>query len=195
MWLANRLFPSVRRLLRENDSLKAQLSRATKEPNCSDEEALADLSKFMRGFSQRLANRPPGNLLNIGARNRTGGNIHRWIPEGWTYHGVDIASDKDVTLVTDAHELSLHLPHSSFDAVVSHATFEHLLIPWKVVIEINRVCRVGALVMVTSHQCYPLHDEPTDYFRFSAQAWDALFNRHTGFRILEQKMGTPARFP
>ena len=42
-----------------------------------------------------------------------------------------------------------------------------------------------------SHQAWPLHDEPWDFFRFSAQAWEGIFNTHTGFRVLKAEYADP----
>ena len=60
--------------------------------------------------------------------------------------------------------------------------------PWKVALEINKILRVGGKVYTHSHQAWPLHDIPFDYFRFSDQAWHGLFNAHTGFCIIDAKM-------
>lgn len=189
MWLANR-FPSVRRLLKENEDLKARLKPAN-ATLYTDAEAAKERDEFFAGFARRLAARPPGRILEIGARNRTGRTILSLIPPGWSYDGLDLAPDTNVTAVGDAHEASHYFQRDTFDAVISCATFEHLLMPWKVAIEINKIARTGALVMIASHQTFPLHEVPADYFRFSAAAWDALFNRYTGFRVLESKMCRP----
>ena len=42
-----------------------------------------------------------------------------------------------------------------------------------------------------THQSFPMHDTPWDYWRFSDQAWRGLFNRHTGFEVVETALGEP----
>jgi hypothetical protein len=37
-----------------------------------------------------------------------------------------------------------------------------------------------------------VHDAPWDYWRFADQSWKALFNRQTGFALLDAKMSDPA---
>jgi hypothetical protein len=50
----------------------------------------------------------------------------------------------------------------------------------------------GALVMVNTHQAWPSHEEPWDFYRFSEYAWATLFNAATGFEIVAAGMGSPA---
>jgi hypothetical protein len=42
---------------------------------------------------------------------------------------------------------------------------------------------------VLSHQTFPLHEEPWDFFRFSDSGWRALFNRASGFEVVDVAMG------
>jgi SAM-dependent methyltransferase len=90
--------------------------------------------------------------------------------------------------VGDAHELSAHFPEGHFDFAMSLAVFEHLLMPWKVAVEMNRVLRTGGLAYVWAPQSHPLHDMPWDFFRFSDASWHALFNRRTGFEVVATDM-------
>ena len=98
---------------------------------------------------------------------------------------------KEFTVVADAHQLSSVLPASYFDAVTSTAVFEHLVMPWKVAIEMNRVMKVGAWAFIYTHQTIGMHDLPWDYFRFSDNAWKGIFNRHTGFEIIGTELSRP----
>jgi hypothetical protein len=72
--------------------------------------------------------------------------------------------------------------------VIAAATFEHLLMPWKAVVEINRVLKPNGLVCLISHQTLGLHDMPWDFWRFSGDSWDGLLNGYTGFEIVERAM-------
>ncbi len=90
-----------------------------------------------------------------------------------------------------AHQLSRHLEHDKYELVYSLNVFEHLLMPWKVVLEINKVMKKDGLVMIFTHHTFPLHDLPWDYFRFSDQAWHALFNKATGFEIIKTELIDP----
>lgn len=143
-------------------------------------------------FKQRIAARSTGALLEVGSRARSGITRRNLVPAGWSYSGLDVMAGPNVDVVGDAHELSKSFPAETFDAVMSFSVLEHLLMPWKFVAELNRVLRVGAVGLFTTHQCWPVHDQPWDFWRYSDKAWDALLNKGTGFRIIEASMGEPA---
>jgi hypothetical protein len=96
-----------------------------------------------------------------------------------------------VDQVVDAHALSDTLGRDRFDAVSSYMVFEHLAMPWKAAVELNRVLEPGGLAYVMSTQSCGLHDMPCDYFRFSDDGYRALFNAATGFEIVELCMSVP----
>ncbi len=142
---------------------------------------------WLRGRPERL------RVVELGSRARSGVVRRRQFGEQHEYLGVDIAAGENVDLVCDAHELSLHLPRGSVDAVAGYSVFEHLAMPWKVAVELNRVLKVGGRCLFHTHQTWPLHDAPFDFWRYSAESWGALFNRATGFRVLEAACGEAAR--
>ncbi|MGO4638988.1 methyltransferase domain-containing protein [Mesorhizobium sp. 2RAF45] len=143
-------------------------------------------------FFAELRSRSGGHLLEIGSRNRTGAMWRNSLPPGWVYTGFDILDGENVDIVGDAHEASRFLPRKTYDAVMSFAVFEHLLMPWKAAIEMNRVLKTGALGIILAPQTWALHEEPCDYFRFSSHSWKALLNRSTGFEIIEAIDGVRA---
>lgn len=138
-------------------------------------------------------------ILDIGARARSGVSRKRSteaLAPGISYFGVDVMPGENVDRVVDAHELSTALGRSSFDAIVSHVVFEHLAMPWKVAIEMNRVLRPGGVAYIQSVQTCGMHDLPWDFWRFSDSAYRALFNRGTGFEVLATHLSSPVHiFP
>lgn len=143
-------------------------------------------------FWAALLKAPVGRLLEIGSRARSGIVRRELVPSTWSYTGLDVVHGPNVDLVGDVHEVSSLFPKSSFQAVMAFSVLEHLLMPWKMIIELNHVLATGALGLFTTHQCWPLHDQPQDFWRFSDRAWDALLNRVTGFEIIKAGMGEPA---
>lgn len=146
---------------------------------------------FVR-FHELLRQRPPGRLLEVGSRARSGVVRRDMAPAGWEYSGLDVMDGANVDVVGDAHRLSSLYPAQHFDAVMACSVLEHLLMPWKFVVELNRVLKPGAIGVFTTHQCWPLHDQPWDFWRFSDMAWTGLLNAATGFEIIEARMGEPA---
>jgi hypothetical protein len=143
-------------------------------------------------FVDQLARLPGGTVVEVGSRNRSGRTYTGIVPEHLRYVGVDILEGPNVDIVGDAHELSSLVEPGSVDAVFSIATFEHLAMPWRCAVEINKVLKPGGVCFVLSHQTFPLHETPWDFFRFSDNAWHALFNQATGFEILDIAMGEAA---
>lgn len=152
----------------------------------------AHTNELVTDFLARISRQPNGELLEIGSRARSSVVRRDMTPPRWHYTGLDVAPGINVDVVGDAHELASLFPELRFNAVMAFSVLEHLLMPWKMVVELNRVLTIGALGLFTTHQCWPLHDEPWDFWRFSDQSWHALLNRATGFEILSAKMGEPA---
>jgi hypothetical protein len=131
-------------------------------------------------------------VLEIGSRMRSGNAKTSRLPVCARYVGFDIGAGENVDVIGDAHFMSQHLPHDHFDFVFSISTFEHLLMPWKVAIELNKVMKMGGLAFIHSHQSWPVHDAPWDFYRFSKFGWHGLFNHFTGFEIIASEHAEPA---
>jgi hypothetical protein len=160
--------------------------------NIGQEECHAGLGhRLFPIFLHKVAAMSSGNFLEIGSRARSGISRRQHIPASWEYTGFDIKAGENVDVVGDAHELSTMLPHNHYHAVMALSVFEHLLMPWKVALEMNKVMAPGGFAFIFTHQSFPLHDEPWDYLRFSQTSWQAFFNEKTGFRILEAGVAEP----
>jgi hypothetical protein len=142
-------------------------------------------------FQALVAEMAAPKVLEIGARARTGLN-RQWLPAHAEYVGFDIVKDANVDVVGDAHRMSDVLPARYFDAAFSLATFEHLAMPWIAAVELNKVMRTGGYVMHLAPQAWPVHEAPWDFFRFSEYAWASLFNKYSGFEIIEAVSSDPA---
>lgn len=126
-------------------------------------------------------------ILDIGGRNRSGVDRSLLFPN-CDVVVLDILPGDNVDVVGDAHALSDFFPDEYFDAVYSVSVFEHLLMPWKVALEINKVLKEGGIGFVFTHQSLGMHDLPWDFYRFSDAAWDGLFNKSTGFMIQDRAL-------
>ncbi len=149
--------------------------------------------QIWENFLQLLGSFESGSVLEIGSRARSGVIRKHRIPTHLNYIGLDILDGPNVDVVGDVHELARLFPNTKFAAIFSASVFEHLAMPWKVAIEANRVLEPGGIIYTASHQTWPLHEQPWDFWRFSSYSWKTLFNSSTGFEILESVMGEPAR--
>jgi SAM-dependent methyltransferase len=150
-----------------------------------------DLRTRLTDFNAALAAAAAGGgrprVLDLGGRARSRVQKSEMYPH-CDVTVFDIIAAPGVDVVGDAHALSAHFPPDSFDFAISLAVFEHLLMPWKAAVELSRVLKPGGLAYIWAPQSCPVHDTPWDFFRFSDNAWHALFNRRTGFEVLATDM-------
>ncbi len=144
-------------------------------------------SKMSRDFIQRINSLESPTLLDIGGRARSRIDRSQSFPNA-DVTVLDILAGENVDVVGDAHDLSSLFPPDHFDAVLSVSVFEHLLMPWRVVGEMNKVLKMGGIGYIHTHQTLGMHDVPWDFWRFSDTSWDALLNEKTGFRILDRAL-------
>lgn len=114
--------------------------------------ASQEWNRILPSFLEALQSQPTGTIVEIGGRARSGVVRTELFPAGWKYVGCDIKAGPNVDVVCDAHELSAHFEPESVDAMFSISTFEHLAMPWKVVIEMSRIMKQGAVAFICSHQ-------------------------------------------
>jgi SAM-dependent methyltransferase len=175
-----------------HEKLMLRLNRRTAvtAPAEASRPADAPFAAMQDTFRDEVARRG-GSLVEIGSRARSGVTYRDWFPAGIRYVGVDVTAGDNVDIVADAHHLT-DVVRERFDFAFSMAVFEHLLIPWKVALELNAILNDGALGLIVSHGAWPLHEEPWDFWRYSKDAWRGLFNRHTGFEIVAAEYEHPA---
>ena len=141
-----------------------------------------------------LMDRP--RVLELGVRRSNPVQSTRhddWVPHASEYVGTDVESGIDVDVVADVHQLSTTLGMEQFDAIISCSTFEHFKYPHRAAHQILKTLRVGGALFVQTHQSYPLHAHPFDYFRYSTEALAGLFGTRMGFRVLATEYQFPAR--
>ena len=110
--------------------------------------------------------------------------MHRdLVPHAAEFLGTDLVPGADVDIVADVHRLSAAAGEGAFDVILSFSTFEHLKYPHRAAHEVLKTLTVGGLVFVQTHQAFPLHAYPADYFRYTREALAALFGETMGFRV------------
>ncbi|MBI5827443.1 MAG: class I SAM-dependent methyltransferase [Deltaproteobacteria bacterium] len=139
-------------------------------------------------FRQEVNKLEKYRILELGARN---GNVKASFTGYEEYIGFDIHPGEGVDVVGDGHCLSKYFPEERFDAVMSVSVFEHLAMPWKVILELNRVMKTGGLLFIATHPTWPSHATPWDFWRYSKEAFKVLLNSSTGFEIIKNDEGLP----
>jgi SAM-dependent methyltransferase len=112
-----------------------------------------------------------------------------WAPDAtWTL--TDVSPGTDVDQVVDAH--TMDGAADNFDAYIAVSLYEHLERPWVAAQAAARVLGPGGLLYVATHQTFPIHGYPSDYFRFSDRALALIF-ADAGFEILHAGYAYPCK--
>ena len=149
--------------------------------------------EIIEDFVARVNGAPKPRVLELGSRNVTGVRHRTHLADHVELLGVDVQAGPDVDVVADAHALASQFEPESFDAVYAISVFEHLAMPWKVILEISRVLKPGGLLLIATHPAWPPHELPWDFWRFSPEAMRVLLNEKTGFELLRCGEGEPGR--
>lgn len=148
----------------------------------------------LQTFIDEMAKLSAPVILELGTK-RVDGNPctmrKAWVPHAGEHIGLDFQEGLDVDVVGDIHELSKVVGENRFDGIISCSTFEHIQYPWVAAVEICRVLKPGGLFFVQTHQSFPLHAFPSDYWRFTEEGLKTLFAEQIGFEVL----GTLSEFP
>jgi SAM-dependent methyltransferase len=87
-----------------------------------------------------------------------------------TYTKTDFQNGVDVDIVADIHTCSNQLGLNKYDGIVCMSVFEHVKRPWIACNELFKILKSNGYVYISTHQTFPLHGYPSDYFRFSVDA-------------------------
>lgn len=91
----------------------------------------------------------------------------------------------DVDVVADIHRLSKVFGKERFEVIISLSTFEHIKYPQLAAHEIMKTLSIGGLLFIQTHQSFPLHSYPYDYFRYCKDGLSALFSKKMGMNIFD----------
>jgi SAM-dependent methyltransferase len=115
-------------------------------------------------------------VLDVGGKREIGSKGYQYPAESfgtWTYLNIDATTKPDI--VADATEIPL--PDESVDVVVCTEVLEHLATPALCVDEIWRVLKPGGGFIGSAPFVFPVHGDPSDYYRYT----------ESGLRFLLQK--------
>lgn len=130
-------------------------------------------------FRWHIATHKPKAVLEVGTRRTDPSRkTHRrdafpWVSDA-DYLRLDIRDGLDVDVIGDIHALPSEWS-GRFECFIADAVFEHLERPWIAAKEVARILAPGGCFFIVTHQCYPLHGHPSDFFRFSKEALRLIF--------------------
>jgi SAM-dependent methyltransferase len=99
------------------------------------------------------------------------------------YDGNDIEPGPRIKYVSPIE--SLDAPDGAYDLVLCTQVLEHVRYPQRALEQIARALAPGGYVFLTTHGVYPFHPHPTDYWRWTQQGFEALFEDATGLDLVE----------
>jgi SAM-dependent methyltransferase len=149
---------------------------------CGVDLQLGSIAKPLRPAMAALA----GDVLDVGAGESP---WREWLPEGCTYHGVDVANADDYGMrrqpdVTYYDSTTLPFPAARFDAAICIEVLEHVEAPEPFLAEIARVLRPRSTLLLTVPWSARRHHIPHDYHRFTRERLKILLER-AGFEQVD----------
>ncbi len=109
---------------------------------------------------------------------------------GRVYVGCDMRAGLGVDRVENVH--SLRMKNNSIGTVLIFDTLEHVENVHRAMKEIHRVLVPGGMVIMSSVMNFPIHDYPSDYWRFTPKAFELLLKE---FSSSEVEFDGNAQFP
>jgi SAM-dependent methyltransferase len=114
-------------------------------------------------------------VVEIGARPAPGQealfDLRSQFP-GLEFIGTDMQEGPRVDRVEDVHRLTFE--GDSVGGVYALDTLEHVADPLRAMQEIWRVLKPGGIAVITSVMFFPIHEHPSDYWRFTPEGFAQL---------------------
>lgn len=123
----------------------------------------------------KLADHHKPRILLTGAKQWDGSppSNHRQFCPHAEWIGTDIEPGRGVHIVADLQSID-RVIDEKFDAIFSPATLEHIERPWTAMYAMTNLLKRHGLLYLHTHQTFPLHGYPSDFFRFSKEALKTL---------------------
>jgi SAM-dependent methyltransferase len=100
---------------------------------------------------------------------------------------VDVSPHPELRACADAHRLPFR--DGTFEVVLCTEVLEHVIDPQRVVEELYRVLKPGGTSLLTTRFCYPIHDPPRDFYRYTRYGLEHLFKRWKIEELVEDSGG------
>lgn len=100
---------------------------------------------------------------------------------GKIYIGCDMRQGLGVDRIEDVH--CLNVKKNSIGTVLIFDTLEHVENVHRAMEEIYRILKPGGMVIMSSVMNFPIHDYPSDYWRFTPKAFELLLKRFSTYEV------------
>lgn len=90
-----------------------------------------------------------------------------------TWTTTDIAAGAEVDIVADLQTM-WQTYSEKFDGIFCPAVLEHIERPWVAMYSMGQLLAAGGVLFIQTHQTFPLHGYPDDFYRFSTAALRSL---------------------
>jgi SAM-dependent methyltransferase len=150
-----------------------------------------------KDFLARMIEKFPDNfrepILEVGSFRAEGqeelADIRGMFP-GKKFVGVDMRQGLGVDRIENAH--SLKIPSNSVGSVICIDTLEHVESIDRAMSEMYRVLQPGGIVVIVSVMNFPIHDYPSDYWRFTPECFKKILK---GFDNVVVEFDGDEKFP
>jgi glycosyltransferase involved in cell wall biosynthesis/SAM-dependent methyltransferase len=146
-----------------------------------------DDGRFTELLAASMATAPPGAVLAIGLRGETLGQreaLQRAVGDRRLVVA-DVHDGLGVDVIADAHDLVATFGERAFAVVTSAMVLEHVVAPWLVAEQVNRVLLPGGISAHVAPSAWPEHAQPNDFWRFTGAGLTELFGPRTGFEPVD----------
>ena len=126
-----------------------------------------------------MATKASPSILLCGAKPWPGSRDpdHRRHAPNANWVTTDIESGEGVNIVADLQTMFQAYDGKyvgAFDGIFCPAVLEHIARPWVALYSMAQLLNAGGSLYIQTHQTFPLHGYPHDYFRFSREALELL---------------------
>lgn len=153
------------------------------------------MRQSVKDYLVRVLNRFPARepVYEIGAYRVEGqeefADLRPFFP-GKSYVGCDMRKGLGVDRIEDVH--CLRIRSNCAGMVLIFDTLEHVENVHQAMKEIHRILQPGGMVVLSSVMKFPIHDYPSDYWRFTPKAFELLLKP---FDVYEVEFDGDPQFP
>lgn len=113
-------------------------------------------------------------VLDVGSRDVNGSYRALVETRNWQYVGVDIREGPNVDIVVTEDKL---LTAGVYDAVISGSTIEHVFDLKQWIVQVARLLKPEAWLLIYTHHAWPEHRHPVDCWRILPDGLRWLFDQ------------------